>query len=89
MRTVSIRLDEATDARLRQIRARTGQSQTEVIKAAIAAFAEREEPAPAQSAAALDLIGCFDSGVGDLGRNHARHLRAQLAAKHRRVQAAD
>ena len=64
MRTVSIRLDEATDARLRQIRARTGHSQTEAIKAAIAAFAEREEPAPAQSAAALDLIGCFDSGDG-------------------------
>ena len=89
MRTVSIRLDEVTDARLRQIRARTGQSQTEAIKAAIAAFAEHVEPVPAQSAAALDLIGCFDSGEGDLGRNHARHLRAKLAAKHRRVQAAD
>lgn len=89
MRTISFRLDDATEAQLRQIRARTGQSQTEAIKAAIAAFAEHEEPAPAQSAAALDLIGCFDSGAGDLGRNHAQHLRAKLAAKHHRAQTPD
>ena len=78
MRTISLRLDDATNARLRQICARTRQSQTEAIKAAIMAFPDREGPAPAE----LDLIGAFDSGVGDLGRNHARHLRAKLAAKH-------
>ncbi len=82
MRTVSLRLDDATDARLRQICAHTRQSQTEAIKAAIKAFPDREGPTPAESAAELGLIGAFDSGVGDLGRNHARHLRAKLAAKH-------
>ena len=35
MRTISVRLDDVTDALLRQICARTEQSQTEVIKTAI------------------------------------------------------
>ena len=86
MRMISVRLDDATDALLRQICARTEQSQTEVIKTAIAVLAEREEPTPAATAAAMELIGFFDSGEGDLGRHHARHLRARLAAKRQRVQ---
>ncbi len=88
MRTISLRLDDATDARLRQICVRTQQSQTAAIKAAIMAFPDREGPTPAKSAAELGLIGAFDSGAGDLGRNHARHLRAKLAAKHARDPAA-
>ena len=89
MRTISVRLDAVTDALLRQICARTEQSQTEVIKTAIAALAEREDPTPAETAAAMGLIGCFDSGAGDLGRHHARHLRARLTAKRHRVQIVD
>ncbi|HRE55655.1 MAG TPA: ribbon-helix-helix protein, CopG family [Candidatus Competibacter sp.] len=89
MRTISVRLDDATDTLLRQLCAQTEQSQTEVIKTAIAALAERDEPTPAEAAAALELIGCFDSGAGDLGRHHARHLRARLQANHRRAQAVD
>lgn len=83
MRTISIRLDDATDARLRQLCSRTQQSQTDIIKAAIVALADREDHTPAQQASALELIGGFDSGVGDLGRHHARYLRAKLTAKQR------
>lgn len=81
MRTISVRLDDVTDARLRQLCAQTQQSQTDIIKAAIAALADHETISPAQSAAELGLIGGFDSGVGDLGYNHARHLRVKLTAK--------
>jgi len=89
MRTLSIRLDDATDALLRQICAQTQRSQTEVMKAAIAVLAERGDLSPTQSAAELNLIGCFDSGVGDLGRHHAQHLRDKLASKHPRAQTID
>jgi predicted transcriptional regulator len=46
MRTISIRLDDATDARLRQLCSRTQQSQTDIIKAAIVALADREDHNP-------------------------------------------
>ncbi len=82
MRTLSVRLDDQTDALLRSFCARTGQTQSEAVKAGIAALAARVE-SPAQLAEELGLVGCFDSGVGDLGRNHAQRLREKLAGKQR------
>lgn len=83
MRTLSLRLDDQTDALLRAYCARTGVSQTEAVKSGIAALVATASP-PAQIAQALGLVGCFDSGIGDLGRNHAQRLREKLAAsKHR------
>ncbi len=84
MRTISVRLDDTTDVRLRQLCDQTRQSQTEIIKAAIALLANQEVRSPAQSAAEWGLIGGFDSGVGDLGRDHARHVRTTLASKRQR-----
>lgn len=83
MRTLSVRLDDQTDALLRAYCARTGLSQTDAIKSGIAALAV-EVDSPAQLAEALGLIGCFDSGAGDLGRNHSRRLREKLAAQRHR-----
>ncbi|SBT08656.1 hypothetical protein ACCAA_600013 [Candidatus Accumulibacter aalborgensis] len=74
MRTLSLRLDDQTDALLRAYCARTGVSQTEAVKSGIAALVATTSP-PAQIAEALGLVGCFDSGIGDLGRNHAQRLR--------------
>lgn len=33
----------------------------------------------------INLAGCFDSGVGDLGRQHAQHLREKLADRFSRA----
>jgi hypothetical protein len=82
MRTLSVRLDDQTDALLRAFCARTGQTQSDAVKAGIAALAARSET-PAQLAEDLGLVGCFDSGVGDLGRNHSQRLREKLAGKRR------
>jgi len=83
MRTLSVRLDDQTDALLRAFCARTGQTQSEAVKAGIAALAARTE-SPVRLAEEMGLIGCFDSGVGDLGRNHSQRVRAKLAGKARR-----
>lgn len=80
MRTLSVRLDDQTDALLRMVCACTGQTQSEVVKAGIAALAAQAE-SPARLAEDLGLVGCFDSGVGDLGRNHAQRLREKLAGR--------
>ncbi len=82
MRTLSVRLDDQTDSLLRAFCARTGQTQSEVVKMSIAALAAQSE-SPARLAEDLGLVSCFDSGVGDLGRNHSQRLRAKLAGKRR------
>ena len=88
MRTLSVRLDDQTDALLRTFCARTGMNQTDVIKSGIVTLTQQTAQAasPAQLAESLGLIGCFASGEGntsDLGRNHAQRLREKLARSHR------
>jgi hypothetical protein len=55
----------------------------QIVKAGIAALAAQAE-SPAKLAEDLGLVGCFDSGVGDLGRNHSQRLREKLAGQPRR-----
>ena len=80
MRTISVRLDPAADAQLQALCARTGMSQAEVVKAGIARLAQTAET-PAEVAERLGLIGSFDSGQGDLGTQHSRHIREKLRAR--------
>jgi hypothetical protein len=82
MRPLSVPLDDQTDDLLRAICARTGQTQSNAVKAGIAALAAQTE-SPARLSEDLGLVGCFDSGVGDLGLNHSQRLREKLAGKRR------
>lgn len=78
MRTISVRLDDHTDAVLQDFCERTGASQTDAVKAAIEQLARDSRPSPAELARELGLIASFDSGVGDLGRRHSDHVKARL-----------
>ena len=84
MRTISVRLDEHTDALLRAVCEQQGISQTAALKAAIELFAQQERPTPAALARELGLIGAFDSGNRHLGRDHSLHLKAKLRGSARR-----
>lgn len=80
MRTISIRLDDDTDALLREFCERQGLSQTNAVKAAIEQVAREARPTPDALARELGLVGSFSSGVGDLGRRHSEHIKARLRA---------
>lgn len=84
MRTISIRLDDRTDALFRAFCERHGLSQTDALKAAIEQLAEQRRPSPAELAAQMGLIGGFRSGDGQLGAEHAQRLRLRLREKRRR-----
>jgi hypothetical protein len=88
MRTISIRLDEQTDALLQMYCGLTGMSQTEVISAGIARMTT-ETPSSVALAEQLGLIGCFDGASGDLGRNHAQRVREKLVKKQRAKRSPD
>ena len=81
MRTISIRLDDRTDALFRAFCERHGISQTDALKAAIEQMAEQHRPSPAEIAAQLGLIGGFRSGDGDLAASHSQRLKQRLRAK--------
>jgi hypothetical protein len=81
MRTISIRLDDRTDALFRTFCARLGLSQSDALKAAIEHLAEQHRPSPAELAGQLGLIGSFRSAEGDLAANHSQRVKQRLRAK--------
>ena len=81
MRTISLRLDDRTDAALTAYCTQHRLTQTDAVKAAIAHLVEAQRPTPAELAARFGLIGGFRSGVGDLGQNHSQHLKQRLRTK--------
>jgi hypothetical protein len=84
MRTISIRLDDRTDALFRAFCERHGVTQTDALKAAIEQLAEQHRPSPAELATQLGLVGGFRSGDDDLGVNHSQRVKQRLRAKLRR-----
>jgi hypothetical protein len=78
MRTISVRLDDRTDAALRAFCDQHGLSQADALKVAIEHLAERHKPSPAELAGQLGLIGAFRSGAGDLAADHSRRLKRKL-----------
>ena len=83
MRTISVRLDDATDTLLSAYCRRHGLTQTEAVKAAIEQLAQRHKPRPAELAAKFGLIGAYDSGDPDLGARHADRIKTVLQRKAR------
>lgn len=81
MRTISIRLDDRTDALFRLFCERLGVSQTDALKAAIEHLADQQRPSPAELAAQLGLIGSFKSGQGHLAEDHSHAVKRRLRAK--------
>lgn len=84
MRTISIRLDDHTDAVLTEHCQRHGLTQTDAVKAAIGQLAGQDKPTPAALAAELGLIGGFRSRQGDLAQNHSQRVKEKLRAKRAR-----
>ncbi len=81
VRTISIRLDDRTDALFRLFCERLGVSQTDALKAAIEHLAEQQRPSPAELATQLGLIGSFRSGQADRAVEHSREVKRRLRAK--------
>lgn len=84
MRTISVRLDDRTDAALAELCQRNGLTQTDAIKSAIEQMAGRDRPTPAALAAELGLIGGFRSREGDLASNHSQRVKQRLRSKRAR-----
>jgi Arc/MetJ-type ribon-helix-helix transcriptional regulator len=86
MRTISVRLDHGSEARLECLCQTLGFSQTEVVKAGLELL-QRQSASPAALAERLGLIGSFSSGPpgsasSSRGRDHSAQLRQKLGRQH-------
>lgn len=88
MRTISVRLDDGSEARLNTLCQTLGLSQSEVVKAGLALL-QQQSTSPAALAERLGLVGSFssataDNGTTSRGRDHAALLRQKLGDQHKR-----
>jgi hypothetical protein len=84
MRTISVRLDDGSEARLDSLCQSLGLSQTEVVKAGLVSL-QRQSASPAALAQRLGLIGGFSSATPgsttSRGRDHSALLRQKLGQR--------
>jgi Arc/MetJ-type ribon-helix-helix transcriptional regulator len=83
MRTISVRLDDSSEARLERLCQTLGLSQTDVVKAGLDLL-QQHSTSPAALAEGLGLIGSFSSaaqegGITSRGRDHSALLREKLS----------
>jgi len=86
MRTISVRLDDASEATLEHLCQSLGLSQTDVVKASLELL-QRQRQSPAALAEAMGLVGCFASTEGSdtpgtRARDHSSVLKQQLKQRH-------
>jgi hypothetical protein len=81
MRTISVRLDDESNAALQLLCERLQATQTDVIRQALSELAAQAAPTPASLAADLGLVGMFDSGDGTLAAQHSSAVKAKLATR--------
>lgn len=82
--TISVRLDAATEAKLRRLLDEEGGSLSAFVRAAILEKLERQGGKPTPYELGKHLFGRFKSGKGDLASNHKKYFREAIRAKHRR-----
>ena len=82
--TISVRLDEATETKLRRMLDARGGSLSSFVRAAILEKLEREGNKPTPYELGKHLFGRFKSGKGDLALNHKKYFKEKMLAKHRR-----
>ncbi len=85
MSTVTIRLDEETDARLKRRLARSGETLSEFIREAVSRHLD-EKPRLETRLASLQRVleNMSDTGEVDLSTTYKQRIREKLIAKHRR-----
>lgn len=85
MPTITIRLDDETDARLKRRLERSGETLSEFVRAAVvnqlAALPAQETAYDAWARLSQDSVG---SGEHDRSTTYKARLKEQLRAKHRR-----
>jgi Arc/MetJ-type ribon-helix-helix transcriptional regulator len=79
--TISVRLDEPTEARLRRLLDEQGGSLSAFVRAAIAEKLEREGKKPTPYELGKHLFGRHSSGREDLAENSEQILREKFRAK--------
>ena len=85
MSTVTIRLDEETDARLKRRLARSGETLSEFIREAVTRHLD-EKPRPETRLVSLQraLEKMSDTCEVDLSTTYKKRIREKFIAKHRR-----
>jgi predicted DNA-binding protein len=81
---LTLRLDEKTRQRIARLARRKGLSTSEVIRQAIAAWADRQEPVSSPYEAMKDLIGVVRGGNPKRSEQTGRRFAALLMRRRRR-----
>ena len=82
--TVTVRLDEETEGKVRRLIEQKGGSLSDFVRSAIAEKVEREAKKPTPYELGKHLFGRYRSGLGDLASNHKKYFKEKMRAKHRR-----
>jgi Arc/MetJ-type ribon-helix-helix transcriptional regulator len=82
--TVTVRLDEETEAKVRRLIEQKGGSLSDFVRAAISEKLAREAGKPTPYELGKHLFGRYRSGLGDLAENHKKYFKEKMRAKHRR-----
>jgi Arc/MetJ-type ribon-helix-helix transcriptional regulator len=82
--TVTVRLNEAMEAKVRRLLEQKGGSVSDFIRAAIAEKLEREAAKPTPYELGRHLFGRHGSGRSDLASNSEQILREMFRARRRR-----
>ena len=81
--SLSVRLDEEGERAVSRLAHSLGRSKSEVVRDAIAAYAEQHPPATSVYSLVESLIGCMDSGGAQLSQHTGQKFTKLLQEKRR------